>query len=111
MSRDYRLYLEDIKSSCLKIQRYTVGMNFENLRQDDRTYDAVIRNFEIIGEAARSMPAEIQQKHPEISWRAIAALRNIVAHEYFGIKDEIIWDIVSQKIPELLAQVQTILED
>jgi uncharacterized protein with HEPN domain len=76
-------------------------MSLEQFRQDDRTYDAVIRNLEIIGEAARNIPVETQSRYPQIEWRSIAAFRNIVAHEYFGIKDEIVWDIVTNKIPEL----------
>ena len=109
MSRDPRLYLEDIQSSCQKIVRYTFGATLDSFRQDDRTYDAVIRNLEIIGEAAKNVPLELQACYPAIEWRAIAALRNIVAHEYFGVNDEIIWDIVTNKIPPLLSQIQSIL--
>jgi uncharacterized protein with HEPN domain len=97
VSRDVRLYLEDIQLSCKKIIRYIENLGFYEFIADDRTYDAVIRNLEIIGEAARNVPEPIRARQPEIDWRAISALRNIVAHEYFGIKDEIIWDIIRTK--------------
>ena len=109
MSRDSRLYLEDIQLSCRKILRYTENLDFDEFISDDRTYDAVFRNLEIIGEAARNVPEPIRVRQPEIDWRAIAALRNIVAHEYFGIKDEIIWDVIRNKVHPLLVAVNTIL--
>jgi len=111
MSRDPRLYLEDIQTSCLKIIRYTKGQNLNSFRQSDLVYDAVIRNLEIIGEAAKNIPVEFHQRFPAVEWRAIAALRNIVAHEYFGVKDEIIWDVISNKIPDLLIKIQAILNE
>ena len=98
MSRDVRLYLEDIQLSCKKILRYTENLEFDAFILDDRTYDAVIRNLEIIGEAVRNVPDPIRVLQPDIDWRAIAAIRNIVAHEYFGIKDEIIWDVIRHQI-------------
>jgi uncharacterized protein with HEPN domain len=100
-SRDPRLYIEDIRLSCQKIIRFTNGMSFKDFTTDDRTYDAVIRNLEIIGEAARNVPPEVKGQYPDIEWRATSALRNILAHEYFGILDEIIWDIVQNKVPSL----------
>ncbi len=87
MSRDMSLYLEDILEACQKIQRYTAGMSFSDFRGDERTYDAVIRNLEIIGEAARNVEPEFQERYPVIEWRSISALRNILAHGYFSIKD------------------------
>lgn len=109
MSRDPRLYLEDILEACEKIQRYTSRMLFDEFQSDDRTYDAVIRNLEIIGEAAKNIRPEIQELYPDIEWRAISAFRNIVAHEYFAIKTEIVWDIVVNKIPDLYNHIQDIL--
>ena len=111
MSRDPRLYLEDIETSCKKIKRYTHGLTMNSFTQYDIVYDAVVRNLEIIGEAVKSIPEDIQRYHPEVEWRAMAALRNIVAHEYFGVKDEIIWDVVSNKIPQLFIQIRKILKE
>ena len=109
MSRDPNLYLEDIQNSCDKIIHYTSGMTFDDFTCDDRTYDAVIRNLEIVGEAAKNIPEELKRKYSQVEWRAIGALRNIVAHEYFGVKDEIIWDVVINKIPVLREHIQQIL--
>ncbi|MCX7855683.1 MAG: DUF86 domain-containing protein [Anaerolineae bacterium] len=111
MSRDPRLYLEDICEACEKILRYTEGMGFYDFVEDERTFDAVVRNLEIVGEAARHISAEIRQRYPGVDWARIVALRNIVAHEYFGVDEEIIWDIVQNKIPVLLEQVRRILQN
>jgi uncharacterized protein with HEPN domain len=109
MSRDARLYLEDILLACQKIHRFTSMMDLEQFKADDRTHDAVIRNLEIIGEAARNVPPEIQKQYPTVEWRAVSAFRNILAHEYFAIQDEIVWDIVCNKIPQLQQLCQNIL--
>jgi len=109
MSRDYRLYLEDILESCRKILRYIQGLNFEQFVQDDKTYDAVIRNLEIIGEAAKSVPEQIRKHHPDIEWRKISGMRDVVAHAYFGVNDEIVWDVLENKIPVLQTQISEIL--
>jgi uncharacterized protein with HEPN domain len=106
VSRDPELYLEDIEVSCKKIIRFTQGLSFSDFISDDRTHDAVIRNLEIIGEAAKNVPTEFREKYPDVEWRAIGMLRNIVAHEYFGVNDEIIWDIVTNKIPILFEQIK-----
>ena len=111
MSRDFNLYLEDILKSCQRITGYTVGMTFDAFVKDILVYDAVLRNIEIVGEAVKQIPKGIQKQHPEIDWRRIAGMRDIVAHHYFSIHDEIVWDIVANKIPELEAQVGQILKE
>ncbi|CAD5944098.1 protein of unknown function DUF86 [Planktothrix agardhii CCAP 1459/11A] len=110
MSRSIRLYLEDILTSGVKVRRYTEGMSFEDFQADERTYDAVVRNLQIIGEAVKNIPQEIRLKYSEVEWRKIAGLRDILAHAYFSIEDEIVWDIVETKIPPLLIIVERILE-
>ena len=106
MSRDYRLFLDDIKTACEKILRYTRNMTFEQFTVDVKTFDAVVRNLEIIGEASKNIPEEVRQQHPEIDWRKMAGLRDIVAHEYFGIDEEVLWDIVESRIADLLERVR-----
>ena len=110
MSRDPRLYLEDIRESCEKIFRYAKDMDFDRFIADEKTIDAVIRNLTIIGEAAKNVPDEIRKRYPEVNWRAIAGLWNVVVHEYFGVDDKILWDVVRNKIPELLSHVDHILK-
>lgn len=109
VSRDPVLYLEDIKSSCKKILSYTKDMDFAEFKANSLVYDAVLRNLEIIGEAAKNVPDEFKNQYDEVEWRAAAALRNILAHAYFTVKDEIIWDVIANKIPVLLTQTTDIL--
>jgi uncharacterized protein with HEPN domain len=90
MSRDLRLYLTDILSSIQKIQDYTAGMNYDDLIEDNKTFDAVVHNLQIIGEAAKQIPDEIRQKYPETAWRKIAGLRDIIAHAYFMVNPKIV---------------------
>lgn len=109
MSRDYRLYLDDMRSAAEKVLRYTQGVDFARFMEDEKTFDAVVRNLEIIGEAAKHIPADVQARYPEVQWRRISGLRDIVVHEYFGIDEDILWDIVATQAPELLGQIRQIL--
>lgn len=109
MSRDYRLFLSDISDCCHKIERYTKDMAQEQFIANDMAFDAVMRNLEIIGEAMRHIPEEVRLRHSEVPWRTIVAFRNIVIHEYFGIDEDIVWDVVENKIPELLKQIEGVI--
>ena len=111
MSRSIQLYLNDIVESCDKIRRYTQGLSFETFVADELTYDAVIRNLAVIGEAVKNLSEEIQANHPEVEWRKIAALRNILVHAYFTIEDEIIWDVICNKVTALQAAIIKIQSD
>ncbi len=99
--RDARLLLRDILESLEKIERYTAGLTPERFAQDDRTVDAVVRNLEVIGEAARQIPLEIRERYPEVPWRRVIGLRNVVVHEYFAVDVEILWTVVRQSLPDL----------
>jgi uncharacterized protein with HEPN domain len=85
MYRDVRLFLDDILAAATKIREYTAGMDFDDFIKDSKTQDAVVRNLEIIGEAAGRLPEKVRNTAPEIEWRKIVALRNILVHEYFGV--------------------------
>lgn len=106
MLRDWRMYLDDILSSAARIADYTQGMRQADLLRDNKTYDAVIRNLEIIGEAVKHVPDEIRANMPEINWRGAAGLRDMLAHEYFGIDDDILWDVIVNKVPELQDKIR-----
>ena len=111
MSRDYNLYLEDILESCQRIVSYTAGMSYDSFVKNNMVYDAVLRNIEIIGEAVKQVPKNIRDQYSEVDWRRIAGMRDIVAHHYFSINDEIVWDIVENKIPELTEIIESILKE
>ena len=92
-----------------RIAEYINGLTFIQFKQDYRTVDAVIRNFEIIGEASRNLPVEIKEKYPHVPWSEMYLLRNKVSHQYFGIDYEIIWDIAVNYLPENKVQLEEVL--
>lgn len=96
--RSWRIRVEDILVCIEKIKEYTHEMNYEQFQADGKTVDAVIRNMEIIGEAAGYIPLEIQEKYPELAWLEMRGMRNIMAHEYFGISMPIIWQAIEQDL-------------
>lgn len=111
MSRNLSLYLADILSSIDNIQSYTRSMTYDELIEDGRTLDAVIHNFYIIGEATKQIPETIRIKYPQVEWKKIAGLRDIIAHAYFSLNTQIIWSIIQTKLEPLKAAVEAILEN
>lgn len=109
--RDCRLYLDDILESCGKIRQYTDGMLFDEFVSDLKTQDAVVRNFEIIGEAAKRLPENIKSKYSGIEWAKLIGFRNILIHDYFGVKLETVWNAIQEKIPILEKQTQKVLNE
>lgn len=107
--RDTNLLLEDILESALKIQRYSSGLDFEGFMNDEKTVDAVIRNFEIIGEAANQIDESYREQNPEIEWNRIRGFRNRIVHEYFGIDYEIVWSIMQEYLNQLIAHIRALL--
>ena len=94
-----------------RIPRYSAGKDLAAFSEDEMTYDAVLRNLQIIGEAAKAVPADVRQVYPEVDWKGMAGLRDVLAHAYFGLDDETLWDVVATKVPQLRSQVRRILDE
>jgi uncharacterized protein with HEPN domain len=108
--REWKLLIEDILESIRLIKNYVENMGFDDFKNDRKTIDAVVRNFEIIGEVSRFIPDEIKEKYENADWKGIVGLRNRIAHEYFDISLSIVWHIVMKELPTLEDQMKEILE-
>lgn len=107
MSRDWRVLLDDILEGCRRVHTYAAGFDRDQLVANQLVYDAVLRNLEIIGEAAKRVPVDIRQEMPNIEWTKIGGMRDWLAHAYFYVNADIVWDVVTNKLPELESTVQT----
>jgi uncharacterized protein with HEPN domain len=105
-SREWRFYIADMIAFASNALSYTGGLSKAEFVADTRTYDATLRNLELIGEAARNIPEEVRSAHPEIPWRMIIAMRNRLIHAYLGIDDDTIWSIIQDDLPELLRALE-----
>ena len=110
LTRNWHLYVEDMIEFGEGVLSYAAGLDRDAFVADRRTYDAVLRNIELIGESATHVPDDIRASHPEIEWRSIIGARNRVAHAYLGIDDDVVWDIVQTAIPDLLPKLRCLLE-
>ena len=106
--REPSLLVEDIIESADKILSYTENLSFEEFTSDSKTIDAVIRNFEIIGEAANRLPEDYKDKHDSVDWPRIRGFRNRIVHHYFGIDYSIVWEIKESYLPSLLASLKSL---
>lgn len=109
--REYSLYLKDILDAMGAIEKFVAEMEVEDFKNDDKTSSAVIRKFEIIGEAAKNIPEEIKVKYPDIKWKQMAGMRDRLIHFYFGIKYELVWHTIKDIIPQVKPIIQEILKD
>lgn len=110
-ARSARLFVVDMLRAIDKIARYTKGMDVASFSADEVIVDAVLRNLMVLGEAARSVPPEVRDAHPEIPWSRMVGLRNIVAHVYFGVDLENVWKIVLENVPAIRPAVAGLLEE
>lgn len=98
-----------MKEAAEKILKYTQGLSFEDFLADDKTIDAVVRNFEIIGEASLRIDEDFRLENPQIEWKKLRGFRNRIIHDYFGIDYEIVWSILTQDLEELVFQLDQLL--
>jgi uncharacterized protein with HEPN domain len=99
------LYLDDMVEASLRIAQYAQGLSRDDLKAGTMAYDAIVRNLEILGEACKGVPAEVRARDEEVAWRRIAGLRDVIAHAYFGIDRDIVWNVVSVEVPALLPRL------
>ena len=110
MKRNIKLYLQDIWESTLAIEEYTQNLAEDEFYSNRQVQDAIIRRLEIIGEAVKNIDDDFRNKYPQIPWKKIAGMRDIITHEYFGVKLERVWDVVRKDLPNIKQQMLFIME-
>ena len=103
--------LEHIVQAIERIKRYTLGKRFDDLVKDDMMYYAVVKNIEIIGEAANLLTNEFKSEHPDTQWKLITGMRNYIVHEYYQVDNTVIWDVIQNDLPYLEAQIKDYLKN
>lgn len=111
MTRYAKVYVADILECICKIEQYTEGASRDDFMENTHDQDAVFRRLEVIGEAAKGIPQDIRDNYPDIPWRQVAGLRDVLIHGYFGVKTERIWKIVEEDLPELKRQMIRVQQD
>ena len=109
MNKDPLLFLTHIFESIEYIEEYTFGKDFEEFLEDTQLQDSVIRRIEIIGEAAKNLNDDIKEQYPDVPWKDIIGMRDVVVHGYFGVDPKIVWNVVIKDIPSLKNQIETII--
>lgn len=109
--RDYRLYLKDILAAMDSIAAFVEGMDLAAFRVDDKTASAVVRKFEIIGEAAKGVPEAVRQRYPGVPWREMAGMRDRLVHAYFDVDHNLVWWTIQERLPRVKLQIEQILRD
>jgi uncharacterized protein with HEPN domain len=108
-SRNYILFLEDIVNSMEKVKTYINNLTYAEFSEKDIVIDAVVRNLEVIGEAAKNVPMKIREENKQIPWRRMIGLRNIISHEYFGIDLNIVWTIITKNLPDTRKDIEELI--
>lgn len=109
--RDISLYFQDILNAMLAIEKFVEGIDFEEFKADDKTSSAVIRKFEIIGEAAKQVPDDMRKIYGQLPWKEMAGMRDRLIHFYFGVKHELVWQTIKDVVPAVKPVIQEILRN
>jgi len=109
--RSFNIYLKDIIDAMIKIEDFIKNMSFEEFQNDDKTSSAVIRKFEIIGEATKNVPEEIRQEFSDIPWKEMAGMRDRLIHSYFGVDYKLVWTTIKKRIPEVKPLIEKIFKN
>jgi len=109
--RSARLLLFDISQAIDKIENFCNGISFEHLMEDERTKDAVLRNIQVIGDAAKNLPKSVVTRHPEVDWSGLAGIRDIVTHRYFRVDWQLVWKSIREELPVLRTQIKALLKE
>ena len=109
MSEKFLIYLKDINKAIDSIEKFILGMNFEQFKNDDKTSSAVIRKFEIIGETTKNIPDQIKEKYPQIPWKDIAGMRDKLIHAYSEVDLNLVWKTILKRLPELKSFLDDVL--
>jgi len=110
MKRNIKLYLQDIWESTLAIEEYTQNLAEDEFYSNRQVQDAIIRRLEIIGEAVKNVDDDFRNEYPQIPWKKIAGMRDVIAHEYFGVKLERVWDVVRKDLPHIKQHMLLVME-
>ncbi len=110
MKRNIKLYLQDIQESILAIEEYTHDIAEDEFYSNRQLQDAIVRRLEIIGEAVKNIDDDFRDKYPQIPWKKVAGMRDVVAHEYFGVKLDRVWDVVRNDLPRLKKEIFEIMK-
>lgn len=111
MKREIKLYLDDLLESARLIEEYANGIDEITFEENSQIQDSVIRRLEIIGEAVKRLPEELKSKHPQIPWKEIGGLRDVLTHEYFGVSIPRVWKVIIDDLPKLKEQIEKIIKD
>jgi uncharacterized protein with HEPN domain len=108
MSREWKLYFDDLLGFCEKVTSYTDGLSREEFETSALNYDATVRNVQLFGEAAKNIPEKIREEMPEVPWRELIGMRNRLVHGYFGINNTTLWHVIKVEVPKLQQALQHI---
>ncbi|MBI3004857.1 MAG: DUF86 domain-containing protein [Ignavibacteriales bacterium] len=111
MKRQYALYLRDIVRAITNVKHFISDIDFQAFLKDEKTKSAVVWQIAVIGEAVKQLPRSLREKHKEVPWTEMARMRDKIAHSYFGIRYEIVWAVITQRLPLIRPQIEKILKE